>query len=799
MFTVRAAAVIVLTLGVVLLGGCTGAEARRQSYIERGQEYFAKGDYSRATVEFRNAMQVMPKDPQARILAGEAVERMGRYREAAGLFQSVIESNPENVRARVDLGQMYCFGHVPLQALKLIVPALAKHPDNAQLLTVRALARSELKDYADALADAQRAVQVDPTYVQAVGLLAGLYEQKNENDQAASLVQSALQKLPKSTQLREVLVSIYAQAGDNGRTEEQLRELIAMRPANLRYRAQLAQVEVAENHLDQAEAVLRAAVQTVPQGDDAKLLLVYFLRDHRSAAQGEAALRSFIAAAPDDYGLRFALGTALENGGQADQALSTYGAIAQQDGDGPNALIARDRMAAIYISEGRNDEAAAEVGQVLERDSGNDAALMIRGNLELASGHPTAAMTDLRAVARDEPGLIAVHRLLARALLANGSTALAEEELQTAIQIAPGDAGMRLELAQMYLQAGDAERSIAVLEQGVQQLPTNGPLRGALVRAYIAKGDLASATRQADSISAALPHSGAGPYLEGLIAVAQKQYVPAETDFEQALQRQPRAVAPLLDLVHLELSQHETSKAAERLRRIVQSDPTDGLAQEMLGEVDLSQKSYPRAIAELSQAIKLAPSLWYAYRNLAIAEGGTGDTAGALAAYQAGIKAVPGQPELVTELASYYVRQGQPNNAIALFEALYQRQPTSPTAASNLALLLATYKSDQPSLVRAQQLSAPFANSNDGALLDASGWVLLKSGHLDRALPVLQRAESRDPTSDLIRYHVAMAELQAGERAKGQADLKAALSGSPSFPGVTEARSALASLQPGAG
>jgi predicted Zn-dependent protease len=76
---------------------------------------------------------------------------------------------------------------------------------------------------------------------------------------------------------------------------------------------------------------------------------------------------------------------------------------------------------------------------------------------------------------------------------------------------------------------------------------------------------------------------------------------------------------------------------------------------------------------------------------------------------------------------------------------------------------------------------------------------MLKSGHLDRALPVLQRAESRDPSSDLIRYHVAMAELQAGQRAKGQADLKAALSGSPNFPGVTEARSALASLQPGAG
>lgn len=799
MSPVRAAAVIVLTLGVVLLAGCTGADARRQSYIQRGQQYFANGDYLRASVEFRNAMQVMPKDPQARVLAGEAAEQMGRYREAAGLFASVVESNPDEVRARVDLGQMYCFGHAPQQALKLIAPALAKHPDNAQLLTVRALARSGLKDDVGALADAQRAVQVDPTYVQAVALLAALYGQKNDNAQAASLVESSLQKLPHSTQLREVLASIYAQAGDNGRTEEQLRELIAMRPATLRYRAELAQVSVAENHLDQAEAVLRAAVQAAPQSDNAKLLLVYFLRDHRSAAQSEAALRSFIATAPDDYALRLALGTALENDSQPAPALTAYGAIVQQDGDGPNALLARDRMAGIYMTEGRTDEAAAEAAQVLNKDPGNDAALMIRGNLELMGGHPTAAMTDFRAVERDEPGFVGVHRLLAQALLINGDAPLAEEELQTAIQIAPSDAEIRLELAQMYLQSGNAERSVAVLEEAVQQLPTNGPLRGALVRAYIAKGDFASATKQADSMTVALPHSGAGPYLEGLIAVAQKQFAPAETDFEQALQRQPRAVTPLLDLVHLEISQHETAKAAQRLRRMVASDPTDGLAQEMLGEVDLAQKSYPQAIAELSQAIKLAPNLWYSYRNLAIAKADSGDTAGALAAYQAGIKAAPDQPELVTELASYYVRQGQPDNAITLFQQLYQRQPTSAAVASNLALLLATYKSDQPSLERAQQLSAAFANSNDGALLDASGWVLLRSGHLDRALPVLQRAESRDPNSDLIRYHMAMAELQSGQRAKGQADLKAALAGSPSFPGVTEARSTLASLQPGAG
>jgi tetratricopeptide (TPR) repeat protein len=801
MSTVRAAAVITLILGTMLIAGCSGAEARRESYIKRGQEYFAQGDYARATIEFRNAMQVKPKDPQARLLAGEAAERLGRFRDAAGLFQSVVESNPENVQARVDLGQIFDFGGVPQRALKLIAPSLIKHPNSAPLLTVRGMARAQLKDYAGALTDAQRAVQLDPTYEQAVGLLAALYRAKHEDAQAEMLVNSTLQKLPRSTQLREVLADIYAQTGDDADAEKQFQMLIAIRPTELHYREQLARVDVHANQLDQAEAVLHAAVQAAPQSDQAKLLLVSFLTDHRSPAQGEATLRSFIAAQPDDSGLRLALGAALERSGQTDQALNAYGQVVQQDvaDDDPNALIARDRSAAIYMSEGHNDAAAAEVAKVLKRDPSNDGALMIRGNLELTSGQPTAAITDLRAVLRDEPGLVDVHRLAAQALIASGDTALAEDQLETAIEIAPDDANTRLELAQIYLQAGDRDRAVTVLEQSVQRLPTDGPLREALVRAYIAKGDFHSANAQADSMTAALPHSGAGPYLEGLIAEAQKQYAPAEADFEEALKRQPRALSPLLDLTRLEISLHQESMAAANLQRMVKNDPANGLALEMLGELDIAHKAYPQAVAELSQAVKFAPGLWYAYRNLALAKADGGDTAGAIAAYQAGIKVAPDQPVLVGELASYYIRQQQPDNAIALYQTLYQREPGSPAVASNLALLLATYRSDQQSLDRARRLSAQFATSNDGALLDTSGWVLLKSGDLQHALPVLHRAELRDPGSDLIRYHIGMAELQSGDRAKAQADLKAAVAGSQAFPGMSDAREKLASLQSGSG
>lgn len=799
MITVRAAALSVLILAATLLAGCTGAEARRQSYIERGQAYFAQADYTHASIEFRNAMQVDPKDPQARVLAGEAAVRLGRYRDAAGLFTSALQSNPEDIQARVDLGQLFDFGGVPERAIKLVQPALAKHPNDAGLLTVRGLARSQLKDYADALADARRAVQADPTSEQAVGLLAGLYRQEGDGHDAVAIISATLQKLPHSMQLREVLADLYGDSGDYAGAEAQLDQLIAAEPADLRYRTQLAQLYVREGRLDPAEGALRAAVTAAPQSDEAKLALADFTVSHRSAAQGEAVLQSFVGADPGDSSLRLALGALFERNGAALQALQAYDEVVRREHDGPNALIARDRIAAIDTSQGRNDAAAQEVARVLSKDPGNDAALMIRGNLELAAGHPTAAVTDYRAVLRDEPGLPAIHRVLARALLVNGDTALAEDQLQAAIQIVPDDEATRLELAQIYSQAHDQDRAIAVLEQSVQQLPTDGPLREALVRAYIAKGDYRSASTDADSVTSALPHSGAGPYLEGLIAVAQKRYVPAESDFEEALQRQPRAMAPLFDLTRLELSRHEGSRARERLQGMIRTDPGNGLALELMGEVDLSNRAYPQAIDDFSRAVHAIPSLWLAYRNLALAKAATGDAAGAISAYQAGIAAAPDQPQLVAELASYYVRQGQSDQAIALYEALYQREPRSTDAARSLALLLATYRTDRQSLDRARMLSASFDSSNDSTLLDTAGWVLLRTGDLQHAFTALRQAELHDPNSSLVRYHLAMAELQAGERARAQADLKAALASPQAFPGETDARSKLARLQSGAG
>ena len=171
---------------------------------------------------------------------------------------------------------------------------------------------------------------------------------------------------------------------------------------------------------------------------------------------------------------------------------------------------------------------------------------------------------------------------------------------------------------------------------------------------------------------------------------------------------------------------------------------------------------------------------------------------GAIAAYQAGIKAAPTELQLVNDLAILYETSGRSDNAIALYETTYRSNPHAPGIANNLALLLVTYKHDRASLDRARDLAAGFASSSDGNLLDTYGWVHFKQGEYAEALPVLGRAAIALELKE-IHYHLGMAELHAGQTDRARTDLEAAVSGSAKFPGAEEARVTLASLRSNAG
>lgn len=791
----RAVKYLIVTATLAALVGCGGAASRFESHMNRGKAYFDKRDFLHANIEFRNAMQISPKDDRARLMAARTSEAIGQIGPAAAMYQAIIDSSPENVEARASLGRILLFAGYPQRALDTVEPGLAKHPDAPSLLTVRSGARMQLDDKAGAAADADRALTLAPLNEEALGLRVGLYEAMGERAKAIALLSDALKRLPESPDLRDVLVNLDLAAGDPAKAEEQLHTLIKLRPRALRYRRALALYYAADHRLDDAQRELEAAVAAIPNSNEPKLMLVDFMVTQRTRDQGETLLRSYVQKAPDNYELQLSLGSFLQYSGKTREALDAYGKVVQRDGTGPMGLMARDRIAAIYAEQGRKADARTLLGEVLQKNPRDDDALTLRAEMALADHDASAAISDLRAVLRDRPRSTRTQQMLANAYISNGQTALAEQGLRAAIDVNPGEIQLRTQLAQLLMGAGHVDQAIPILLEAIQQAPQDPAPRELLAHAYLNNHDLAAAAKVATDLKTLLPSAGTGWYLAGLAAEGAGQLDQAKAELEHALGQQPRqAIDVLTALVKLDIRRKQPDQAITLLRSVLNQDPKNALVANLLGETYLSQKQFNEAAASLNTAVALAPAWWVPYHNLALAKLAAGDGSGAVSTYESGIKASQ-EGRLVTELARCYEKQGRVDDAIASYESWYRRNPHERTVANNLAMLLVTYKSDRGSLDRAKELVAGFASSDDGILLDTNGWVHFKRAEYSEALPTLEKAVERSPGSTEIRYHLGMAEMLTGRHDRARSDLEAAVSGSANAPWSQEARTALATLK----
>src|SRR5512136_2050601 len=96
----------VVTLGALLFA-CSGPEAKKMKFYGKGKAFYAKGDYVRARLELRNAIQIDPKFADAYAMLGSVELKQGNLQGAFGAFNKATELNPLNYDAQVQLGRLF--------------------------------------------------------------------------------------------------------------------------------------------------------------------------------------------------------------------------------------------------------------------------------------------------------------------------------------------------------------------------------------------------------------------------------------------------------------------------------------------------------------------------------------------------------------------------------------------------------------------------------------------------------------------------------------------------------------------
>jgi tetratricopeptide (TPR) repeat protein len=783
--------VSLLSLAVLSATGCGGAEARKAKHLEKGEAYLAEGNFDKARVEFQNALQIAPKDVAVRFDLGVVDEKLNNPREAAQFYQGTIDLDPQHLGARTKLARLYLLSGAPDRALDLISPAMQTHPEDPDLLTIRAAARMQEKDVAGAQVDAERAVQVAPTNEDAVAVLAGLYTSAGAKDKALALLEQSISKIPGTIDLRLVLAQLYAQENRPAEAEALLIKLVELRPKEKAHRLRLAQFYARTDKIDAGENTLRQAVKDLPAERDVKLALIDFLAARRSREAAEKELKQMVAAAPDDSELKFALARFYENGHQPALAEAVYQGVIDKEKLNPPGLSARNRLATLRALRGDTAGALALASEVLAQSPRDDDALLTRGNISLAKQDPRSAIADLRAVLRDQPNAIGVLRVLARAHLANGEPAVAEETMRHAVEANPKDAVLRLDFAQLLIQLGKPDQAKPILAELVKQQPDNVAALDTQFRVSVSTNDLATAKSAAESIVATRPKAATGYYYEGMIAEADKRTDDALRLYVKAVDTQPDALEPLQAQMRLLVASKRVDEAFKRADDLSTRYPMSPLGPEAKGELLLAKGRNAEAQNAFNDAIARSPKWWSPYRSLAGAQMVAKNPDGAIATLRKA-KSVVDQPDQIEmELGALLEATGKPDEAIGEYEAALKRNPQSDIAVNNLAMLLATYKKDQPSLDRAKELSARFADAVNPSFMDTYGWVLYKRGETAASVLVLQRVVAKLPDEPIARYHLGMAQSQSGSSSAARDNLTRAVNSGAKFTGLDEAKAML--------
>lgn len=147
-----------------------------QSLVKRGRLHFQTANLPYALADLSAALTIDSNDHDAMVFMGELMILKNRSRASRDLWLRCIEVHPQSVACRLKLAELYSIVFSYDKALQLIDEALVIDPDAALAYYLKGLiVRDQKSDTLRALAYIQKAIDLEPTYWEALDMAAHLY------------------------------------------------------------------------------------------------------------------------------------------------------------------------------------------------------------------------------------------------------------------------------------------------------------------------------------------------------------------------------------------------------------------------------------------------------------------------------------------------------------------------------------------------------------------------------------------------------------------------------------------------
>ncbi len=418
----------------------------------------------------------------------------------------------------------------------------------------------------------------------------------------------------------------------------------------------------------------------------------------------------------------------------AEQPAKAIQVLAKLVADNPKYVLAKRRLADLYLQQKDYDKATETADQMLKETPADVDAPLIKGRILRERTKVSEAIAQLQKVVKVRPLPAVGHFFLGVAYIQAQALPHADAEFTTAVQNDSTYIRAYLPLAELKLKSGDAETAIRLARQ-VLALDANLDAAHLLLsRAYAAEGNYQSAANEVNGVLAKRPGSAIAVYHQGLLNLAQGNLAQAEAQLDAAFKSGPDNADGLAALVTLYIRQNQPDKAMQRITQAIANSPTNAGYYRVLAEYYLSQRNNPKAEEAFEKVVSLDPA----------------DMSQRLG------------------LADLYVTTGNSDKAIAALQEVLRQDAANSPARARLAEIYLKNKDYTHTLQTAEEMLK--ANPNGSDALVIKGRALLAESKVPEGMKELQQAVRNDPGSAAAHYYLGLAQYQANDRTKAEAE-----------------------------
>ncbi|PWR04403.1 hypothetical protein DKT77_01625 [Meridianimarinicoccus roseus] len=791
-------------LGAALfLAACESVEEKAEARYQSAVELVDQGEVDRAKVELRSVFKLDGAHLEARMLFASLLEQESNIEDAYGHYVLVAENYPEYFDARLKLAELATGLGAWDEAERHAIVAQQLDPENEDLQPILvAIDYSKASRNADtaAMADAgERALEViekHPSNVMAYQIVIDTMLRDSRFDEALDMVDTALEYAPLDRQLNQIKLSLLAQTEDMAGLGAHLRDMVERFPENREVRTALVRWYLANDDADGAEEFVRKLIERSGDEIPPRLALVQFLNQVRGVDDALAEVDVLIEEGLDDLTFRLLKASLLFDKGERDIAIAQVEELIEGRESNDEVRNVKTTLARMLLATGDKARSREIVSAVLAEDPEDQNALKLQANWLIEEDKVRDAVLALRTALDQQPNDPETITLLARAYERGGNRELMAESLSLAVEASNAAPTESLRYARFLISDEKYLGAEDVLLQSLRLSPTNIDLLRSLSEVYLVMNDLS----RAEQVVAALRNLGSDEALTLANSVQAAVYQrSSRTDesielMQTMINEGQSALVAQTAIIRTRLANGEIDGARNFMNDLLAQTPEE--SPDRVGVLFLNaaltatEGRFDEARAIYRDILSKDPEIEAVWRALVATAVREGDPDGAMAIVDESLAVLPGSVNLRWIKAGLAEQQGLIEEAITLYEELYEADSNSTIIANNLASMITTYRDDQESLERAFVIARRLRGTDFPAFQDTYGWIAYRLGNYDDALRNLEPAADGLPNDPTVQYHLARLydALNRNEDALRYYDIAIELWGDSPVPLVSAAR-----------